>query len=280
MSEWKTRIRRVISLIAIAYLGVVLLAALFQRRLLYFPTKLSLELAERTALVEGFVPWKTQAGETIGWKIPARGSPTGSVLIAHGNAGNALNRGYIAKPIHAAASFDVFVLEYPGYGARQGNSTMKSLLSAGEEAFRALPADRPVYLVSESIGAGVVAHLAKTFLTKVAGLLLFAPYDDLGCVAQSQMPLLPARWILRDRFRPAEWLTDYRGPLKIVIAERDEIIPPRFGHQLYDSYHGPKDLEIVAEAGHNDIAEQSPEWWQKVFRFWAEHSAGETKAFR
>lgn len=280
MAAWKKRIRRVIFLIAIAYLGVVLLAALFQRRLLYFPTKLPLELAEGTALVEGFVPWKTQAGQTIGWKIPANGSPTGSVLIAHGNAGSALNRGYIAKPIHAAASQDVYVLEYPGYGARPGAPTMKSFLAAGEEAFSALPANRPVYLVSESIGAGVVAHLAKTFPTKVAGLLMFAPYDDLGSVAQSQMPLLPARWILRDRFRPAEWLTDYRGPLKIVIAERDEIIPPRFGHQLYDSYNGPKELEVIPDAGHNDIAEQSPQWWQKVFQFWAQHSANETKASR
>jgi pimeloyl-ACP methyl ester carboxylesterase len=280
MSEWKTRIRRVIFLVAIAYLGVVLLAALFQRRLLYFPTKLPLESAERTALVEGFVPWKNREGQTIGWKIPARGSPTGSVLIAHGNAGNALNRGYIAKPIHAAASFDVYVLEYPGYGARLGSPTMKSFLAAGEEAFSALPTNRPVYLVSESIGAGVVAHLAKTFPTKVAGILMLAPYDDLGSVAQNQMPLLPARWILQDRFRPAEWLTDYLGPVKIVIAERDEIIPPRFGQKLYDSYNGPKELDVIPYAGHNDIAEQSPEWWQNVFRFLAKHPTRQSKAFR
>jgi uncharacterized protein len=280
MAERKTRIRRVIFLIAIAYFGVVVLAALFQRRLLYFPTKLPLELAERSALVEGFVPWKTQSGQAIGWKIPARGSPTGSVLVAHGNAGYALNRGYIAKPIHAAGDLDVYVLEYPGYGARPSFPTLKSFLAAGEEAFGALPTDRPVYLVSESIGAGVIAHLAKTFPTKVAGILMFAPYDDLGSVAESQMPLLPARWILRDRFRPADWLTDYRGPVKIVIAARDEIIPPRFGQKLYDSYNGPKDLDIIPDAGHNDIAEQSPGWWQKVFRFWAQHPAKETKAFR
>ncbi len=280
MTELKTRIRRVIFLIAIAYLGVVLLAALFQRRLLYFPTKLPLESAEQAARGEGFVPWKNREGQTIGWQIPARGSPSGSVLIAHGNAGYALNRGYIAKPIHAAASFDVYVLEYPGYGARPGAPTMKSFLAAGEEAFSALPTNRPVYLVSESIGAGVVAHLAKTFPTRVGGILMLAPYDDLGSVAQSQMPLLPARWILRDRFRPAEWLTDYRGPLKIVIAERDEIIPSRFGQRLYDFYNGPKELDVIPNAGHNDIAEQSPQWWQKVFQFWARHSANETKASR
>lgn len=266
-----------ILLIAIAYLGIVLLAVLFQRRLLYFPTKLPQEAAEQTARGEGFGPWKNQAGQPIGWQIPARGSPTASVLVVHGNAGCALNRGYIAKPIHAAGDLDVYVLEYPGYGARPGFPTLKSFLAAGEEAIGTLPTNRPVYLVSESIGAGVVAHLAKTFPIRVAGLLMFAPYDDLGSVAQSQMPILPAKWILGDRFRPAAWLADYRGPVNVVIAERDEIIPPRFGRRLYEAYNGPKDLEIVAEAGHNDIAEQSPEWWRAVLTFWAKHSGSPSK---
>lgn len=277
--SWR-QIRRMLQLLLLAYLGVVLLAALFQRRLLYFPTKLPLELAERTARGEGFVPWKTQAGQTIGWKIPASGSPSGSVLVVHGNAGFALNRGYIAKPIHAAAALDVYILEYPGYGARLGSPTMKSFLAAGEEAFTTIQTNLPVYLVSESIGAGVVAHLAKTFPTKVAGLLMFAPYDDLGSVAQSQMPILPARWILRDRFRPAAWLTDFRGPVKVVIAERDEIIPPRFGRRLYDSYNGLKELTIIPGAGHNDIAEQSLEWWQDVLLFWAKNRPDESKVSR
>lgn len=275
MSAWKTTTRRVISTLAIVYLGVVLLAALFQRRLLYFPTRMSRELAEQTAMGEGFVPWKTQARQIIGWKIPASGSPTGSVLVVHGNAGYALDRGYIAKPIHAAGALDVYVFEYPGYGARPGSPTLKSFLAAGEEAFSTLPTNQPIYLVSESIGAGVVAHLAKTFPARIAGLLMFAPYDDLGSVAQSQMPLLPARWILRDRFRPAAWLADYRGPVKIIVAERDEIIPPRFGRRLFDSYSGPKEFQAAPGTGHNDVAEQSPEWWQAVLSFWAKNPASE-----
>lgn len=270
-TTWKQKGVRMLTTIFIGYAVVVLLAALFQRRLLYFPTQLSPELAEQTARRGGFVPWNNKAGQTIGWQLPAQGATTGRVLMVHGNAGNALDRGYICEPIHAAAPLDVYVLEYPGYGARPGFPSMKSFLAAGEEAFNSLPTNMPVYLVSESIGAGVVAHLAKTFPSQVAGLLLFAPYDDLGSVAQRQMPVLPAKWILRDRFRPAAWLTAYRGPVKVVIAERDEIIPPRFGRQLYNSFGGPKELQVIPAAGHNDIAEQSPEWWRDVFSFWAKH---------
>jgi pimeloyl-ACP methyl ester carboxylesterase len=267
--DWKQKGLRMITAVIIGYGLVVLLAAIFQRRLLYFPTRVLPEQAESTARRAGFVPWKSQFGQTIGWKLPANGSPTGSVLVVHGNAGYALDRGYICEPIHAAAALDAFVFEYPGYGARPGAPGMKDFLAAGEEAFRTLPTNAPVYLVSESIGAGVVAHLAKTFPSQVAGLMLFAPYNDLGSVAQRQMPLLPAKWILRDRFLPAAWLANYRGPVKVVIAERDEIIPPRFGRQLYDSYNGRKELTVIPGVGHNDIAEQPPEWWQEVLEFWA-----------
>jgi len=261
--------QRMLFILPVTYFGIVLLAALFQRRLLYFPAKLTLAQADETAMAEGFEPWKSKAGKNIGWKIPAQDSPIGRVLLVHGNAGHALNRGYIAKPIHAAGGLDVYVLEYPGYGARTGDPNLESLLAAAEAAFDTLPTNLPIYLVSESIGAGVVAHLAKIHPRRIAGLLMFTPYDDLGSVAQSQMPLLPARWILRDRFRPAAWLADYRGPLKIVLAERDEIIPPQFGRRLYDGYAGPKELQVVPGAGHNDVAAQPPAWWRDVLSFWA-----------
>ncbi len=257
-------------ILPVTYFGIVLLAALFQRRLLYFPTKLTPAQADETAKAGGFEPWKAMVGQTIGWQIPAQDSPIGRVLLVHGNAGYALDRGYIAKPIHAAGGLDVYVLEYPGYGARTGDPNMESFLAAAEEAFGTLPTNLPVYLVSESIGAGVVAHLAKIHPKRIAGLLMFTPYDDLGSVAQSQMPLLPARWILWDRFQPAAWLADYRGPLKIVLAERDEIIAPRFGRRLYDSYLGPKTLQVVPDAGHNEVTEQAPEWWRDVRSFWVE----------
>jgi hypothetical protein len=192
------------------------------------------------AAKEGFQSWRSKAGHIIGWKLPAPGSPTGSVLVVHGNAGCALDRGYIARPIHEAASRDVYVLEYPGYGARAGSPSMKSFLAASEEAFAALPGHLPIHLVSESLGAGVAAHLAKVHGKRVSGLMMFAPYNNLASVGQRHMPFLPVRLILCDRFNPAEWLKDYRGPVSIMLAGADEVIPSDLGRKLHDGYAGPK----------------------------------------
>jgi hypothetical protein len=251
----------------IGYLLLALAVMGFQRRLIYFPTKLTAELAVRRGADAGFLPWRNTAGKIIGWHLPASTAPGGVVLIAHGNAGCAIDRGYLAIPIHAAAPVDVFVLEYPGYGAREGSPTLKSFLAAADEAFDLLPKGNPIYIVSESLGAGVAAHLAQTQGGKVSGLLLFMPYNNLASVAQSQMPLLPAALLLRDRFNPSEWLKNYRGPVAIVLAEADEVIPTKFGRRLYDDYAGAKNLQIIP-GKHNDVADQSAEWWKSVFSFW------------
>ena len=261
--------------LGIAY-GLLLVAGCaWQRKLLYFPTKQSVVEAERLAAQEGFVPWLNPAGEIMGWKMPAIGLPTGSVLIVHGNAGCALNRDYIARPIHETGTLDVLVMEYPGYGARGGSPGKPSWLAAIEEAFALLPKDRPIYLVSESLGTGVAAYLAKTHPDQVAGMVMFVPYDSLPALAQSKMPVLLPYLFLVDRYQPSEWLKDYRGPVKVVLAGRDEVIPPKFGQRLYDSYTGPKLLQIIPEAAHSEVEEQSPAWWREVFAFWQANTAAE-----
>jgi len=273
----KQRAVRMLLTIGIVYCLLVLAVAVFQRRLIYFPTKIPADVVVRVAAEHGFVPWKNPAGQIIGWKMTAGEAATASVLIVHGNAGCALGRDYLARPIHGAAGANVFILEYPGYGARAGSPSRAAFLAAGEEALTLMPGDQPRYLVGESIGNGVVCHLAGAHPEAVAGVLLFAPYHNLASVAQRRMSVLPAYWLLRDRFNPAEDLRHYRGPVKMVIAGADEIIPTGSGRRLFDSYNGPKDLQIISGAHHNDIAEQPSDWWKEVFSFWQRSAGAQNK---
>jgi hypothetical protein len=280
MIDWKKTSRsfiRVLQLLVVVYLLVVLAALVFQRRLIYFPTKIPADVIESVAAEHGFSPWKNSGGEIIGWKMPAKTNATASVLIVHGNAGCALSRDYLAQPVHDAADVDVFILEYPGYGARPGSPGKSSFVAAAENAFQLLPTNSPRYVVSESIGAGVAGELAKNHPTEIAGLALFVPYDNLAAVAQKQMPFLPAYFLLRDRFNPADGLNNYHGPVKLLIAGADEVIGAAAGRRLFDGYAGPKNLQVFPSAHHNDVAAQSPAWWREVFAFWRDNSAGSVR---
>lgn len=267
--------RRALQLILgllVSYVALALLVMLVQRRLIYLPSKFTADIASAFAKQEGFREWRNKSGEHMGWHIPATSTSTSAVLVIHGNAGCALNRGYLAKPIHAASGADVYVLEYPGYGCREGSPSQETVLSAAEKAMEDLSGKASVYVVSESLGTGAAAHLAEKFEKQVSGMALFAPYDKLTSVGQSQMPFLPVGLLLRDRYNPAASLKKYRGPVKVIVAGADTIIPPRFAQRLYDGYGGPKEIEVIPGAGHNDIAEQSAEWWRKTLAFW--HAGG------
>ena len=76
---------------------------------------------------------------------------------------------------------NVFILEYPGYGARAGSPSEKSFLAAAEEAFAMLTNAGPIYVVGESLGTGVAAYLAKTHSRQVSGLVSVHALQQTGC---------------------------------------------------------------------------------------------------
>ena len=112
------RMWRILQLFVVAYVLLVALVALFQRRLLYFPTQVSRAGAERAAAGGGLAPWSNGSSQLMGWQLLATDSAIASVLLVHGNGGYAVDRAYFARAVHAAAPVDVFIIEYPGYGAR------------------------------------------------------------------------------------------------------------------------------------------------------------------
>ena len=62
-------------------------------------------------------------------------------------------------------------------------------------------------------------------------------------LAKVRCRFLPVKLLMRDRFSPAEWLKNYRGPVVIVVADADTIIPMKFGRELHDEYAGPKSIK-------------------------------------
>jgi pimeloyl-ACP methyl ester carboxylesterase len=274
---------RLVRIVVLIYVGLVVLLAGCQRRMIYFPAKSSESVLRDRAAQTGWASWEDPEGHLLGWKdlhAPAPTQPVNRLLVFHGNAGFAQHRTYYRDGFGGVggARWEVFVFEYPGYGARPGSPSEQAFATAGREALEFLwQADkRPVFLLGESLGSGVACRLAGEFPDRVAGLILTTPFTSLADVAARQYPVFPVRLLLRDRYDNVKGLGNYRGPMAVLLAGSDEIIPAEFGRRLFDTYDGPKRLWVQETATHNTL-DYNPEmpWWDEVTDFLLQHRAGE-----
>lgn len=259
---------RLVGGVAFGYAVLVLMVGCVQRKLIYHPPGLAPGEQDATVARAGLQAWTNGAGARIGWWRPGSGKASGVVLVVHGNAGAAAERSYLLDPIQQATGLDVHVLEYPGFAGRPGKPTQSTLTAAADEGLSILSsAGRPVFVVGESLGTGVAAHLAGMHSQKVAGVILLTPFNTLADAAGYHYPWLPVRWLLIDPYPSEVWLASYPGPVGVVVGTADRVVPAELGRRLYDDYSGRKRLWSFAGEGHWEASHRPPEWWREAFGF-------------
>ncbi|KVO73340.1 alpha/beta hydrolase [Burkholderia ubonensis] len=245
--------------VAVACLIVFAGVVLMQDRLIYFPEKAAID----DVVSDGLRAWPS-AEEFRGLVAEPAAAARGTVVVFHGNAGHAGHRSYYAAAL-TRMGWRVILAEYPGYGPRGGTPGEETLVADAQQTI--VLAHRlygsPLLAVGESLGAGVAAAAGSRERDRIAGLMLITPWDTLEHVAAHHYPWAPVKWLLRDRYDSVAHLASFGRPVLVVVAERDSIVPARFGEALYDALADPKQLIVVKSAEHNDwIGRVDDTWWR------------------
>jgi hypothetical protein len=236
---------RIVAILLLFYIAVAALIYFRQRSMLYFPT----HDPPGTALA----PW-SDGGRTIGYCREAP-NPRAIWLMTHGNGGQAATRDYVLQCMSARDS--LYVLEYPGYGSRDGSPSLESINRAASAAYQLLRARNPntrVCILGESLGSGPACSLARERVAPDK-IVLVVPFDSLANVASSYYPFLPIRLMLRDAWDNVESLKGYKGPVEIFGAKGDAVIPIKHARALARQIPGAQFIEIIA--GHNEWSESN-----------------------
>lgn len=245
----------------VLYLAVIALAPLPDRLLLFPSTnRLDAGAAERKA-----IPF--QSGELEVWTARSAmarltNQPVVYVLRFYGNADRADRWVALEAEMWNNRAVEVWGMNYPGFGGSTGPARLGKLGPAALIVFDELhkvAGDRPMIVFGASLGTTTALHIAAH--RKIAGLILHNP------PALRQIILRQFGWWNLWLFAgpmaykiPAELdsVANARAshvPAIFLLAEKDEVVAPRFQRLVVDAYAGEKRIIPLAGAGHNSPIE-------------------------
>jgi fermentation-respiration switch protein FrsA (DUF1100 family) len=249
-----TVLKWLVILAAVGYLGG-LVVLFFAQRTFIFPIPQTVRTTpEAAGFAEAEEHFLTTADDekVIVWHVPAK---PGHAVVIHFPGNGDFLAGLAGRFRDIVADGTGLVaLSYRGYAGSSGRPSEQGLLldAAAAYAFTSARygADR-IVLWGFSLGSGVAVALAAE--QPVGKLILEAPYTSIVDVASAHFPLVPVRWLVRDRFRSDQRIARVKAPLLIMHGAGDTTIPISFGERLFALAHEPKQFVRFPEGGHNDL---------------------------
>lgn len=234
----------VLALAVVAYAGICAWMYVKQRDMMYFPQATKTEAKDTDFGI-------ARNGVMLnGWLVNI-GQP-GAIIYFGGNAERIENmRDEFAQWFPQSS---VYLVPYRGYGASEGVPNEQALLSDALAVFDQVKARQPgvsITVIGRSLGSGVASYVASQ--RPVAKLALITPFDSMARVAQSHYPWLPMRWLLQDRYESAQYLSNYNGPVLVIRAGKDEVIPAASTDRLIAAMKTKPQVIDFPHATHNSI---------------------------
>jgi pimeloyl-ACP methyl ester carboxylesterase len=153
-------------------------------------------------------------------------------------------------------------MNYPGFGGSTGPAKLKRIGPAAMNAFDALQHeanDKPIVIFAASLGTTAALHVAAD--REVAGLVLHNPPAIRQMVLQRfgwwNLWLLAGPLALQVP-KELDSVANARSihkPAIFLLAENDEVVPPRYQHMVVDAYAGEKRIINLRGANHNSPIE-------------------------
>ena len=245
--------------------GVLLLAVVAavllwakQEKLLFKPT----EIAPGTALSQApdifEVPIQVE-GAVLSALHLKRPDAKGVVFFLHGNAGN-LQTWFVNPTFYRAANFDLFMVDYRGYGKSTGMVESEAQLHSDVRAaylqIARQYAGRKIVVYGRSLGSGLAAALAADLaadrLVPQPDLtVLVSSYSSMLQLTEDVYPLVP-KALLRYPLRTDERIGKIASPLLMFHGDKDTLIGLSHSQRL--KALAPKaELVPLPGIGHNDV---------------------------
>lgn len=227
--------------------------------LFFYPDQTTYITPDRLNLAYEDIYLDTADGETLhGWWLPAQTSPQGTVYFLHGNAQN-ISSHILNVAWLPAEGYNVFTIDYRGYGKSTGAPDIEGALHDSETGLRWLmtqPETRngPVFLLGQSLGGALGLSLASEWVQRnetpeLNGVIVDGTFSGFRRIAREKLasfwltwPLqIPLSWTIPDKYEGIDQIANISPvPVMVIHSVRDGIIPFHHGRDLYEAAAEPK----------------------------------------
>lgn len=260
---------------AIIYLLACIAILLWQNRLIFVPTKMIKTTPAELGLSyqEVWIPVSAEKQERLhGWWIPATSPKTGVLLYLHGNGEN------IGANVERAMEFhqldlDILLIDYRGYGQSDGKfPTETQVYQDAQAAWDYLvqqqgipPQDIIVY--GQSLGGAIAIDLAVRN-PSIRALIVESTFTSMRDMVDHQgiYALFPADLLLTQKFNSKSKVHSLKMPILLIHGTNDPVVPAYMSQVLFDTITGSKELFLVPDADHDNVATVAGKEYQQRIR--------------
>ncbi|NOS92965.1 MAG: alpha/beta fold hydrolase [Cyclobacteriaceae bacterium] len=260
---------RILQILLGIYLIICGLLYVNQEKLIFIPQKLdkTFQFQFETPYEEIFI--RTRDDSKVHGLLFRAQQSKGLIFYLHGNAGSLASWGAVAKT-YTDLNYDVFMLDYRGYGKSDGEIVGEEQLfednqAAYEELKKKYPEDQ-IIILGYSIGTGMAAQLASVNRPKL--LILQAPYYSLTDMMKHTFSFVPT-FLLKYKFATHAYLKQCKMPVVIFHGNRDEVIYYGSSLKLQQEFKQQDVLITLDNQGHNGMTD-NPEYRKLMKRILAD----------
>lgn len=184
-----------------------------------------------------------------------------NILFFHGNGETVFDYDFIA-PLYQRRKINLFVADYRGYGASDGEPTCTNMIKDSHNIFMGFKKflsekayNGKLFVMGRSLGSAPAIEVAYHYQKELSGLIVESGF----ATAKNQFARLGVSHLFKNLADPVGFGNDLKIkeitiPTLIIHGEEDFIIPVTEGKKLYELSGAIKKQSLfIPDAGHNDL---------------------------
>jgi uncharacterized protein len=251
----KKIILKILKIVAGLYIIVCGLLFFFQEKLIFFPQKLDKDY--KFSFNQNFeeINTRTKDNKLLNGILFKTDSSKGLIFYLHGNAGSLITWGDVAKT-YTDLHYDVFILDYRGYGKSEGSIDGQGQLfqdiQTVYDKLKEKYSEDKIIVLGYSIGTGLAAKVASTNNPRL--LILQAPYYSMTDMMRHKYPIIPT-FILKYKLETDDYIRNCKMPVVIFHGDQDEVIYYGSSLKLKAEFKKQDTLITLVGQGHNGMTD-------------------------